>query len=119
MLAFIANESGWVSAEVGRQPWIVYPSYDADGQWVEGLRTVDGVSEMVTSEMVIGSIVMFGAIYALLFALWVFLLNRAIQKGPDLVPAAPSSTLAAGVLGAAAQRGAIGPDEDDQPGGEG
>ena len=53
------------------------------GKLVGGLRTSDGVSEVVTSELVIGSIVMFGAIYALLFALWVFLLNRAIQQGPE------------------------------------
>ena len=83
ILAFTANETGWVAAEVGRQPWVVYPSWDSAGELVGGLRTSDGVSEVVTSELVIGSIVMFGAIYALLFALWVFLLNRAIQLGPE------------------------------------
>ena len=83
--AFAANETGWVAAEVGRQPWIVYPTQDASGQLVGGLRTSDGVSEVVTSQMVVGSIAMFGAIYVLLFTLWIFLLNRAIQQGPDLV----------------------------------
>jgi cytochrome d ubiquinol oxidase subunit I len=88
-LAFAANETGWVAAEVGRQPWIVYPTADASGQLVGGLRTMDGVSEVVTAEMVLGSIAMFGMIYALLFALWVFLLNRAIQQGPKSIVAVP------------------------------
>jgi cytochrome d ubiquinol oxidase subunit I len=84
-LAFVANETGWVAAEVGRQPWIVYPTADASGQLVGGLRTSDGVSEVVTSEMVLGSIIMFGLIYSLLFALWVFLLDRAIRQGPEAI----------------------------------
>ena len=43
------------------------------------------VSEVVTRELVLGSIVMFGLIYVLLFALWVFLLDRAIRRGPESV----------------------------------
>ena len=83
VLAFVANEAGWVAAEVGRQPWIVYPTLDSQGSVTGGLRTSDGVSEIVTSDMVLGSIIMFGFIYVLLFALWIFLLNRAIQHGPE------------------------------------
>ncbi|MCL4206798.1 MAG: cytochrome ubiquinol oxidase subunit I [Pirellulaceae bacterium] len=82
VLAFVANEVGWCAAEVGRQPWIVYPARDASGELVGGLRTTDAVSEVVTAGMVIGSIAMFTVIYAILFALWIFLLNRAIQQGP-------------------------------------
>jgi cytochrome d ubiquinol oxidase subunit I len=70
---FIANELGWVAAEVGRQPWIVY------GQ----LRTADAVSRSIGAAQVSGSIIMFGVIYALLFALWIYLLNDKIQKGPE------------------------------------
>jgi cytochrome d ubiquinol oxidase subunit I len=88
-LAFLANELGWVAAEVGRQPWSVYPTPDASGQLVGGLRTADSVSEVVTARMVLGSIIMFCLIYALLFALWVFLLDRAIRQGPQAVPEAP------------------------------
>jgi cytochrome d ubiquinol oxidase subunit I len=91
MLAFVANELGWVAAEVGRQPWVVYPSWDKFGVWVEGLRTADGVSEVVTADLVIGSIAMFGVIYVLLFALWIFLLNRAIQLGPQAAAPAPAA----------------------------
>jgi cytochrome d ubiquinol oxidase subunit I len=108
--AVVANQLGWVSAEVGRQPWIVHPpmvrgadgaplldddgfvqyetaeSVLADGTVVErvaGLRTTDGVSEVVTSGQVLSSIVMFGVIYLLLFVLWLFVLNKKIQHGPD------------------------------------
>jgi cytochrome d ubiquinol oxidase subunit I len=72
---FLANELGWVAAEVGRQPWIVY------GQ----LRTADAVSGSLGAPQVLGSIVMFGVIYTLLFALWIYLLNDKIQKGPEPV----------------------------------
>jgi cytochrome bd ubiquinol oxidase subunit I len=72
---FIANELGWVAAEVGRQPWIVYNL----------LRTSEAVSRNLTASNVAGSIAMFGVVYALLFAVWVFLLNDKIQKGPEPV----------------------------------
>jgi cytochrome d ubiquinol oxidase subunit I len=109
-LAFVANETGWVAAEVGRQPWIVYPTPDETGQLVGGLRTEDGVSEVVTSELVLGSIIMFGLIYTLLFALWVFLLDRAIRQGP--VPIESSSTATAGDAMSAITARAAHRDED-------
>lgn len=82
VLAMIANEAGWVAAEVGRQPWIVYPTL-VDGVATGGLRTSDGVSESVTANQVFGSIVFFGMIYALLGVLWLVLLNGKIQHGPN------------------------------------
>ena len=72
---FAANELGWVAAEVGRQPWIVYNQ----------LRTSEGVTRGLAAPQVAGSIVMFGIIYALLFAVWIYLLNDKIQKGPEPV----------------------------------
>ena len=84
LLAFVANEAGWVSAEVGRQPWIVYPTL-VDGEAVGGLKTTDGVSEAVKAGQVLGSIIMFGLVYLMLFVLWVVVLNRLIQKGPESV----------------------------------
>jgi cytochrome bd ubiquinol oxidase subunit I len=72
---FIANELGWVVAEVGRQPWIVYNQ----------LRTADAVSRSLSASQVMGSIVMFGVMYALLFVIWILLLNDKIQKGPEQV----------------------------------
>lgn len=107
-LAVVANQVGWVAAEVGRQPWIVHPAIvldvegqpilDADGfiQYervktsadgsstrVAGLRTDDGVSKAVQAEQVAASIVMFLVIYLLLGAVWIFILNKKIQAGPD------------------------------------
>jgi len=75
LLPQAANQLGWITAEVGRQPWIVYGL----------LRTKDGVSESVTSGEVWASLVMFGLIYALLFVLFVFLLNEKIKHGPAQV----------------------------------
>jgi cytochrome d ubiquinol oxidase subunit I len=69
----LANQLGWFSAEVGRQPWIV-----------QGLlRTADGLSKVVRAEAIVASLVMFTFVYALLFAVFVYLLNHKIQHGPD------------------------------------
>ena len=84
--AFAANELGWVAAEVGRQPWVVYPTV-VDGLPVGGLRTSDTLSEAVRAEQVLGSIVMFGLIYALLFIVWIVVLTDKIVKGPEHVAA--------------------------------
>ncbi len=70
---YIANQAGWVSAEVGRQPWAVY----------NVLRTSKAVSTSVPPGQIIASIVMFGVIYLLLFAVWLYVLNDKIQHGPD------------------------------------
>lgn len=84
LAAMTANHAGWVTAEVGRQPWIVYPS-ELDGEPVMGLRTSDGLSESVTAEQVLSSIILFAIIYSLLFSVWIFVLNRKIQHGPESV----------------------------------
>jgi len=69
----IANQVGWIAAEVGRQPWIVYGL----------LRTSEGLSEAVTANAVLGSLIMFALIYLLLFAVFIYLLNEKIQHGPE------------------------------------
>jgi len=70
-LPFIANELGWITAEVGRQPWIVYHL----------LKTRDAVSVTVPAWQVLLSIIIFCLIYALLFGAWVFLLKRQLERG--------------------------------------
>ncbi len=90
-LAYAANQLGWVAAEVGRQPWIVYPTL-VDGHVVGGLKTADALSEVVTGGQVLASIVMFGLLYLLLFALWVLVLNHKIQQGPEPVGPEPAAT---------------------------
>jgi cytochrome d ubiquinol oxidase subunit I len=94
--AYAANQAGWVSAEVGRQPFVVYPEVVrlADGMFdmSGGLRTAQGISSprAVGPGQVIASIVMFSMVYALLFAVWIFVLNRKIQHGPtDPAPVPP------------------------------
>ncbi|MEO7932973.1 MAG: cytochrome ubiquinol oxidase subunit I [Chthoniobacterales bacterium] len=69
----VANQVGWFSAEVGRQPWIVYGL----------LRTSDGLSKVVQANVVLTSLVMFTVVYLLLFAVFVYLLNDKIHHGPD------------------------------------
>lgn len=69
----IANQAGWYTAELGRQPWIVYGL----------LKTSDALSKAVKAEHVLASLIMFALIYGLLFALFVYLLNDKIQHGPD------------------------------------
>jgi cytochrome d ubiquinol oxidase subunit I len=70
----IANQLGWMTAEVGRQPWIVYGL----------LRTSEGLSKTVKADAVLGSLVLFTFIYVFLFALFIFLLNEKLQHGPEL-----------------------------------
>ncbi|CAN5566165.1 cytochrome ubiquinol oxidase subunit I [soil metagenome] len=73
--AYAANEAGWIAAEVGRQPWVVYGL----------LRTKDGVSHAITGEQVLGSMIMFGILYSFLFVVWVMVMNTRIQAGPPVV----------------------------------
>lgn len=101
-LAFAANELGWIAAEVGRQPWVVYPTLGPEGTLSGGLLTGAGVSEVVTAREVLGSIVMFTMIYGVLFVLWVYLLNRAIQRGPDSGAAPPAPRSGDGLAAVAA-----------------
>ena len=69
----IANQVGWITAEVGRQPWIVYGL----------LKTSDALSKAVTSEQIMFSLILFTVIYLFLFILFIYLLNEKIQHGPD------------------------------------
>lgn len=91
VLAITANEVGWVAAEVGRQPWVVYPQL-IDGEVIGGLRTSDALSEAVEASQVLGSIIFFGVIYSLLFVLWIMLLHGKISHGPDEKPSYEEET---------------------------
>jgi len=104
ILAFAANEAGWVAAETGRQPWIVYPTL-RDGQLYGGLRTSEALSEAVRAEQVLGSIIFFGIVYCLLFILWIMLLHQKIQHGPDDQTrlSSPKEELGPGLLDAASE----------------
>jgi len=71
-LPLVATQFGWIAAEVGRQPWAVYKI----------LRTVDAVSITVTAGEILFSIILFGLIYSLLGALYLFLMFREVKHGP-------------------------------------
>ena len=73
LLPQAANQLGWFSAEVGRQPWIVYGL----------MKTRDGVSPHVRADNVWASLIMFGVMYTLLFVLFIYLLDHKIRHGPD------------------------------------
>ena len=78
-LGFVATLTGWLTAEVGRQPWTVF------GQ----LRTVDAVTPTLQSREVATSLAVFGSVYALIFvfgAIYIYVLLRA---GPGPVNAVP------------------------------
>ena len=72
LLPQLANEAGWFTAEMGRQPWVVYGL----------LKTSDGLSKVVTAHQIIFSLILFTLVYIILFAMFLFLLNRKIQHGP-------------------------------------
>ena len=71
VLPQIGNQVGWYSAEVGRQPWVVYGL----------LRTSDALSENVRAEQVVFSLILFTLVYMILFGLFIYLLNKKIQTG--------------------------------------
>lgn len=75
----IANQAGWVSAEMGRYPWIVQ----------DLLRISEGLSKAVTANQVLGSLIMFGIVYALLLILFIYLLNEKFKHGPTDVTYSP------------------------------
>ena len=72
LLPQIANQVGWFAAEMGRQPWVVYGL----------LRTSDAFSQSVTANQILFSLILFFLVYALLFILFVYLLNKKIKHGP-------------------------------------
>jgi cytochrome bd ubiquinol oxidase subunit I len=71
LLPQIGNQVGWYSAEVGRQPWVVYGL----------LRTSDALSKSVTENQVWFSLILFTWVYTLLFILFIYLLNKKIKHG--------------------------------------
>ncbi|MBK7500835.1 MAG: cytochrome ubiquinol oxidase subunit I [Ignavibacteriales bacterium] len=80
LLPQIANQIGWITAEVGRQPWIVYGL----------LRTSEGLSKAVEAGQVLFSLILFMLIYLGLFILFIYLLNEKIKHGPEDVDSIPS-----------------------------
>ncbi|HOX42143.1 MAG TPA: cytochrome ubiquinol oxidase subunit I [Myxococcota bacterium] len=77
-LPVAACQLGWITAEVGRQPWIVYRL----------LRTAEAASPSVSAGEILASLIGFGLVYLLLGALWLYLVLKKVAQGPEPPPAA-------------------------------
>jgi cytochrome d ubiquinol oxidase subunit I len=75
-LPFIAIITGWFTAEVGRQPWVVYGV----------LRTADAVTPFLTTRQAMISLVIFCAVYAFIFLFGTIYIYRLIRNGPARKP---------------------------------
>ncbi|HSL24572.1 MAG TPA: cytochrome ubiquinol oxidase subunit I [Vicinamibacterales bacterium] len=69
---YIANQAGWMVAEVGRQPWVVYGLH----------RTAEATSTNVSGGMTMFTLLGFMGLYALLALLYVFLFLKIVHEGP-------------------------------------
>ena len=73
-LPYIANTAGWMTAEIGRQPWVVYGL----------IRTSNGYSKYVSSGNSLFTLLGFMGMYTVLSVLFVILVYRIISRGPAI-----------------------------------
>lgn len=104
LFPFFAIVTGWVTAEIGRQPWVVYPS--TSGPEGVSLLTSDAISQSVSSVEVLVTIVLFTLIYLFIFVAYVRIVAHFIKKGPDdgeaVAPAADAMATSGAAAAAAA-----------------
>src|SRR5947209_1628438 len=72
-LPYIANTAGWMTAEIGRQPWLVYGL----------MRTADGYSKNVHAGNTMFTLLGFMGLYMVLGIMFLFLVRRVIEIGPE------------------------------------
>jgi cytochrome d ubiquinol oxidase subunit I len=72
---YIANTAGWTTAEVGRQPWLIYGL----------MRTSEGSSPYVSAGNALFTLIGFMGMYMLLGILFLFLVRREVEHGPEPV----------------------------------
>ncbi|MBZ5528799.1 MAG: cytochrome ubiquinol oxidase subunit I [Acidobacteriia bacterium] len=72
-LPYIANTAGWMTAELGRQPWLIYGV----------MQTAKGISPRVAAGNAWFTLLGFMGMYAVLAILWLFLVYREIEHGPE------------------------------------
>ena len=70
---YIANTAGWMTAEIGRQPWLVYNL----------MRTSEGYSKYVHAGNGLFTLLGFMGLYTVLAILFLFLMHREISHGPS------------------------------------
>ena len=95
----LAIQAGWFTAEVGRQPWVVYPSATAP----EGVNLLvnEGVSQSVSAPELMITMVLFLVVYAFLMIAWARTMGRFIKEGPveDTAPISVDAGAGAGAAG--------------------
>jgi cytochrome d ubiquinol oxidase subunit I len=84
---YIANTAGWITAEVGRQPWLVYGL----------MRTLEGYSTNVSAGNGLFTLIGFMGLYTVLGILFLFLMRRELEHGPTPSPAPGALPPAPGV----------------------
>ena len=101
---YIANTAGWITAELGRQPWLVFGL----------MRTADGYSKMVSAGNGMFTLLGFMGMYTVLGILFLFLVRREIEQGPrgrdrigalNVAPASPPPHLSRDVVTLSKMRG--------------
>lgn len=73
-LPIVATQLGWITTEVGRQPWIIYGL----------LKTKDAVTITVSANALIFSLALIGFLYVIIISLYLFLFVRILRKGPPV-----------------------------------
>ena len=71
-LPFIATLAGWYTAEVGRQPWVVYGV----------LRTAHAMTPFLTAHAAATSLILFAVVYAFIFSFGIYYIYRLLRAGP-------------------------------------
>jgi cytochrome d ubiquinol oxidase subunit I len=87
---FLANSAGWIFTEMGRQPWVVVPNPTGDQDL--RLTVAQGVSGHPVG-LVLSSLILFTALYAVLAVIWFWLIRRYVVEGPlehDAEPTPPA-----------------------------
>jgi cytochrome d ubiquinol oxidase subunit I len=106
-LPFIATLTGWYTAEIGRQPWVIYGV----------LRTAEAMTPFLTARAATISLVIFGAVYTFIFLFGMFYIYRLIRTGPAGVriesphPVVPNRPMSLADAGPTPVRGYIGAGE--------
>ena len=80
LFPLIAIQVGWITAEVGRQPWVVYPS--TSGPDGVALLTQNAISQSVSAPELLTTLALFIAVYVFLFVGWARVISYFIKRGP-------------------------------------
>jgi cytochrome d ubiquinol oxidase subunit I len=71
---FIANTAGWMTAELGRQPWLIYGMF----------RTKDGISSVVSEGSTVFTLIGFIGLYFVVGVMYLGLVAREVRSGPEV-----------------------------------